>query len=376
VSTYDVKVGSPTNYVAVEHRTRYAQPGIIATDDGVEWRAAWHLDWFRQLEIAGLLKQDSSRRFSATTGAAVVRSAENVPVELLPLLEWANKAATPQTPNVITASRRLTEERLRIAQCPVIGQVRVEGWGKVSRRSAHTFEGLVGAIGNAVSACAKHWQWRADGLSVMIHEGDSAMGLAYRPGDGDRRVSLKADLFSLYDLDSIYRTLLHELCHHAREELYVRDRHPGFDSHDEKFCEMLGMVDPEVGNDPVGCRFFTDEQDAGVVASVSARRGVSHTASAGELRVGFGPDNRARMRWDSTGTLRWRSSWQRLTRDGLAAFLRQFTPSDRRVVRVIPDEEDTRHKPLVPYATTALAFARGISVAHPKLFSGIEEVFQ
>jgi hypothetical protein len=45
-------------------------------------------------------------------------------------------------------------------------------------------------------------------------------------------------------------------------------------------------------------------------------------------------------------------------------------------VRVIPDEEDTRHKPLVPYATTALAFAGVLSVAHPKLFSGIEEVFQ
>jgi len=86
VSTYVVKVGSPTSYVAVEQRARYAQPGIIASDDGVEWRAAWHLDWFRQLEIAGLLKQDSSRRFSATNGSAVVRSAEKVPVDRVPLL--------------------------------------------------------------------------------------------------------------------------------------------------------------------------------------------------------------------------------------------------------------------------------------------------
>jgi hypothetical protein len=376
VSTYVAKVGSPTSYVAVEQRARYAQPGIIASDDGVEWRAAWHLDFYRQLEVAGLLKRDTNRRFSATEGSVVFRSAEKAPAELIPLLEWAKKSATPQTPNAVTASRRLTEEQLRIAPCAVIGQVRVEGWGRISRRSAHTFDGLVGVVSAAVTLCARQWQWRPDGLSVMVHEDDSAMGLAYKPGDGDRRISLKADLFTNYDLESIRRTVLHELCHHAREELFVRDRFPGFDSHDAKFCELLGMVDPVIRSDPRACEFFTDHQDAGVVASVSAQKGIVYAVNAGELRVGFGPDRRGRMRWDATGARRWRSSWQKLTSDSLTVFLRQFQPSERANVRVVPDEEDTRHKPLVPYASTALAFARGLTVAHPKIFSGIEEVFQ
>jgi predicted SprT family Zn-dependent metalloprotease len=131
----------------------------------------------------------------------------------------------------------------------------------------------------------------AEGMVVSFHSGRRALGLAYAPGAKDRRISLNEVLLEKYNLDSIHRTVLHELCHHAREELHPHTRRHGgsrlaqLDAHDAKFCEMLGQVDPAVAGNQQQCQFFNDEEDVSAVAASAAAKGVTYTAASGSLEI-------------------------------------------------------------------------------------------
>ena len=354
---------------------------MVASNDGVEWRAAWHLDFYRQAEVAGLITFTSPTRYKLQPGVMAFAREAYVHEEYRNLFEWARKAATPQNPNVVTASRSLHPDALRDVPCPLIGRFRLSGWHRVEKTSAHTANVLAQIVGEAVTVCAKAWGgWRPDGLTVSFHRSRKAMGLAYAPGNGDRRISLNETLLTSYDALSIARVVLHELCHHAREEQQPRERFKGYISHDPLFCSMLVLVDAELAANPKRCQFFVDEQDDGVVAASSAAKGIVYAAGVGLLRIGVSPNRKMRMRWEPLGASKWRPSWEPLTSVNFLSMLRRFAPDDRYEVTVVPDISDTRNPMFPPHDMKAPEFVEYMYAlsdpAYKRLAVAAVEVFE
>ena len=164
----------------------------------------------------------SSWRTKAPYGVRVVSALSKVPAKLQPLAEWARKAVSPTVTSAVTAARQVV--KARVIDGPA-GPIKIDGWEKVQRSSAHSFDALAGVIVDCVQKALGTWGWSATGLEVSFHaKQHRALGLAYNPGSGIRRISLNVNLLSRYDLESIFRTTIHELCHHAREELHPRQR--------------------------------------------------------------------------------------------------------------------------------------------------------
>ena len=144
-------------------------------------------------------------------------------------------------------------------------------------------------------------------------------------------------------------------------------RFVGYNSHDAVFCEMLGRVDPKVAADPRSCQFFTDEQDASVLAAQSTKKGVVHSASAGVLLVGADSKHKMRFKWEPTGTAKWRAQYEPLTIEGLALFLGLFPVEERASVMLANDPSDTKPRPLLPpQGTDALTFSAELLKREPR----------
>lgn len=120
---------------------------------------------------------------------------------------------------------------------------------------AHSFATMSKLVDDATTLCASAWGWKARKLRVLLHGTSRALGLAYNPGQGVHRISLNTRLINEYDTMSIFRVVLHELCHHYRNETFPLSHN----AHDALFCEALGKVDPIVLQDKKQCQFFTDE---------------------------------------------------------------------------------------------------------------------
>ena len=381
VPTFFVRPGSPTTVVAAVQRSGGRDVGVVASNDGVEWRAAWHLDFYRQAEVAGLITFTSPTRYKLQPGVMVFAREAYVHEEYRNLLEWARKVATPQSPNVITASRSMHPDAIRDVPCPLIGRFRLTGWQRVEKASAHTANALAQIVGDAVAVCAKAWGgWKPDGLTVSFHSSRKAMGLAYAPGNGDRRISLNERLLTSYDAISIARVVLHELCHHAREEQQPRERFKGYNSHDPLFCSMLVLVDAELAANPKRCRFFVDEQDDGVVAASSAAKGIVYAAGVGLLRIGVSPNRKMRMRWEPIGTSKWRPSWEPFTSVNFLSMLRRFVPDDRYDVTIAPEFSDRFYRAFPPTDMKAPEFVEYMYAlsdpAYKRLAVAAVEVFE
>jgi hypothetical protein len=219
--------------------------------------------------------------------------------------------------------------------------MRVDRWTPaLAKESAHTLQEIVDITSGAVIECFNAWGWKPLGLTLGFHASGRAMGLAWSPGMGDRRISLATRLLAAYDADSIYRTVLHELCHHAREELHPRilEGRAAFVreimSHDAIFCRMLGEVDPTVREKPADCRFFNDDADPQALAASEQKRGVVYTAAAGWLEIGVSPQYRMRYRWMplKNGPHKWTARWEPLTLESLGLLLDRFPPAERRAI--------------------------------------------
>ena len=198
-------------------------------------------------------------------------------------------------------------------------------------------------IARACATVFRAWGWPPVGLVVQIHKTGRAMGLAFSPGLKNRRISLHLNLLTRYDLGSIERTVLHELAHHAREEMYPRPRAQIRDGHDARFCELLGKVDATVRGNPQQCRFFTDAVDLQVVAQSAVASGVVYSRAAGVFVFGHGAGRKLRWRWEPAGTSKWKATWNALVLSEFVTFLKQFPVSDRAVL-------NARYEP-APHAT-------------------------
>lgn len=133
-----------------------------------------------------------------------------------------------------------------------------EGFG-ASALKTHSLDAIHQAILACIKTTKQKWFWVPKDMIMQVHTTSNAMGLALNPGSGVHVLSLKKELLLDYDLGAIVRVVLHELCHHYREERWPRNRsNPYADSHDEKFCDALAQVDPLI-TDKKQCQYFCNE---------------------------------------------------------------------------------------------------------------------
>lgn len=325
----------PTRGVLAAAANRLSEPALSITDNAVHRTATRWPTLQSALTTLGLTDPAKAPRIHLGTGVRPSRAAQ-LSSESRALLEWSKKAKLPKHAGATitegSASLKPSSVEERATGRSDVPVVTYDGFrGAVAKDSAHSLDALHAMVVRALDVVEDAWEWSPTGLTVQFHRGRRAMGLAFSPGKGHRLISLAVELLARYDIDSVYRTTLHELAHHAREELHQRPRTKYADMHDAKFCEMLGLVDEDVrGKGQQKCQFFNDEIDLSVVAAVAEANGVVYSPGAGELIIGHGSGRTLRFRWDATGTARWRSTWQSLRNVGsLCALLRQFPVADR-----------------------------------------------
>lgn len=194
------------------------------------------------------------------------------------------------------------------------------------RESAHSLAALHREIDKQIAVGRRVWRWVPRNLRVQFMDRMDAMGTAFIRPSEDHRIALAEELLRNYTLVSAGRVVIHELCHHYREE-----RWPRFvtqeNGHDKLFCRELRKADPVARRDHVSCVGFNDGQ-APVRVPPSA-----WTANAGRLRI--------RVR-GSDSTLAWvpkkRGAWivqeRPLRDDWLLDIVKSLRPSEWKRVRI------------------------------------------
>jgi hypothetical protein len=177
--------------------------------------------------------------------------------------------------------------------------------GYPARIGHYDVEDIHDVVVKAVADVLPHWAWqggrgpwRPSHLEVMMHSGKRTLGLAFAPGTGHERnkrtISLNDIMFKLYSADAIWRVVVHELCHHYRDEVFASndvdaataDRlrqslaaHPNkafrnitetLGTHDSVFVRELAKVDKKVDADPYAGICFNEYADPSLVADAKA----------------------------------------------------------------------------------------------------------
>jgi hypothetical protein len=177
--------------------------------------------------------------------------------------------------------------------------------GYPAKIGAYDIEDAHDIVVKAITDSLPHWAWqggrgpwRPVNLEVMLHHGKSSLGLAFAPGTGAERnrrtISLNDVMFKLYSADAIWRVVVHELCHHYRDEVFARGDtdlatserlrqavalHAGsgsrikaevLNTHDSVFVRELAKVDKKVDADPYAGICFNEYADPSLVADAKA----------------------------------------------------------------------------------------------------------
>ena len=300
-----------------------------------------------------------------------IRRAE--PEYRLPV-EWARRTSRKpgelhSTPAAATASARALP---RSGREDFVSYV---GYARYARRSAHSLDALHRTIDEAISHCTAVWGWECSGVEVKFHDAGASFGLAYAPGSGARsrvrKISLAVALIERYDLVSVRRVVVHELCHHYREEAWPRvASSPWYRPHDSKFCEQLALADPIVASDSRRCDEFHDHTDPSIVAEVARRKAVVPkrapvwSPEAGVIVVAIRKGKGTfRIAWEPNreAGFRWRPEVDSVNDAAVLGMLKRFAPSDRKRVRVQCSPEEV---PGAPSDLFALAVTLGGRYSH------------
>lgn len=207
--------------------------------------------------------------------------------------------------------------------------------GKVTQ--VHSLDKVHRLVRDAISAGNRVWGWSPNNLKVFSHSSGNAMGLAYQPGKGAHAISLHTKLLREYDQDSIYRVLLHELCHHHREEAWPRKSITKANAHDEVFCGELSKVDPivaESGN----CRYFREEQwlqSAALVQKKKREKAISYKPKDGYLVLRRVKGGSMRLDWLPEEKGAFRKKVYVVSYESLKKLLSNFTLDQIQKVMVI-----------------------------------------
>ncbi len=262
-------------------------------------------------------------------------------------LQWARKTVKNPYTKYSTLAAKIGATETLPYESPAtkdLGSASYTGFDKYKKRSAHSLESLHRAVNAAVLQARKSWGWDCAGLEVKFHEHWSSRGLAYMPGTGAqtgiRKISLGVELLEEYDLNAIARVVIHELCHHYREEKWPRTAKAlGIDPHDDLFCRALAEADPE-SKDKKTCTFFTEAQDPALTAVKNTRlesRGIQPVWSpdAGRFELYRLKSGELRLEWKPIGLeFNW-SRWVRPVNQGnVIDILKRFGYVDWNSVRV------------------------------------------
>lgn len=233
--------------------------------------------------------------------------------------------------------------------------------GYPARVGAYSLDQIHQMVCEAITACLPHWNWRSAGnppwrpnsLEIMLHTGNRALGLAYAPGTGKdtnkRLISLNDLLFKQYDAKATWRVVVHELCHHYRDEAIPRNEmdadaserlrqsittrltthqltganaraqikyrqqlEGALRTHDGIFVRELAKVDPAVAAEPATGMLFTEYADPSLVAEITAKKQaklakIDWSPDHGRLHIHRLKDGTVSMQWLPLVAGQWRA---------------------------------------------------------------------
>lgn len=275
-----------------------------------------------------------------------------MPAELrLPLL-WATKALKGKPDGTAIATDAAAVDTSQVFPFGDAPTDRVTFIGYRRRKLAHSMETLVNLFTECVQACQFKWGWRPVVPEVEIHTTSRAMGLAFiNPTVKRHRISLHLKLLTQYDLASIRRVVLHELCHHYREEAFPPNR---YEAHDHIFCQELQKVDVTLAADaekaqqPVAkmCTMFYEQRDAEIIAISDRKKHRDFSEAvwspeAGYVELARLKSGRFRFAWRPNPGFKWTVKAEALADLTLRDLVKRFAPTqlDTVAVRIGTDKK-------------------------------------
>ncbi len=323
---------------------------LVVTNNGNVWSARafeWHGEPYWGMRLRAHLRDalgiDLPERLPAPSLAQVQ------PEWRLPI-DWARRTATELDKDYATEAAR-SAEAVALPRARGNGDILYTGFSRYAKRSAHTLDALHAIVDEAAAHCAAVWGWDCGRLEVKFHGEGIAFGLAYDPGSGAtrgvRQISLHVHLLAAYDAATVRRVVLHEFCHHWREERWPRDRRsrvvPAIlrEPHDDRFCDELARVDPLIDpRDRKACRYFDEPQDPSIVAAMAptrpARAEPTWSPAVGFLTLDRYANGAWRIAWSPhPGSGQKWPRWVIHANDtGLLGLLKRFAPTSWRAVQV------------------------------------------
>lgn len=257
--------------------------------------------------------------------AQAVRALSTVTSEYRPAVEWARKdiarrsrlpADDPGALQLMVGYDTEAPEEAVVRFPGPFGPITYSGFGK--KVGHYTMEQIHEICAKAVADGSAVWAWRTSppttwkpsGLEIMLHGGSAALGLAFAPGTGKdtnkRTVSLNKKLFEFYDAHATWRVMVHELCHHYRDETFAKNEvepqereallaairadlaksprggmwwHNILSTHDATFVRELGRVDPKIKESAISGILFTEYADPSLVAEVAKKKELRRQAA-------------------------------------------------------------------------------------------------
>ena len=323
--------------------SQYTRGAIVVTNDGERWAAV--------LKPYPITTAMAPELMPSYVQLLRIRSLANAEPEFRLPVEWAKQTVVEPGRIYTTAAGKFADTKVVEYTSPAtkhLGSVSYTGFEKVAKKSGHSLESIHRAVNSAVARAIEVWNFACIGLEVKFHESGRAFGLAYEPGTGAysnvRKISLNALLLQTYDLNSIARVVIHELCHHFREERYPREFRG--DPHDAKFCEALTKADPEIAGSEGArstnanrCITFADIPDTALEAARKAKVEARTTQptwapEAGVLVHYILKSGQLRMLWEPLPGFKW-SQWVRSLNDSnLLELMKHFGPHDWTLVTV------------------------------------------
>jgi hypothetical protein len=301
-----------------------SKPHVMVTNDGEQWVAQQMSDYVHAGKVMKFIEDRTGVQAMRMGGPRNLME----PEVRLPL-EWAIKEIRKQKPadgvTIQTEAQASAKSVVRIIDGlgPEQRSIQFTGWETVKRVSAHSLDDLVEAFAAAAEMTQKAWNWKWVNLQVKFHTEGNAFGLAYNPGGGEHIISLHKRMLAEFTLDSTYRTILHELCHHYRDERFQ----PSADAHDAIFCRELAKVDETVKDGRRMCMHFVDVPDPALVAKALKRTNKTPpiwSPEAGTLLVRYKKSRQFSLVWAPNQGFKWSSWTHPLSTTTLMLLMRQF----------------------------------------------------
>ena len=304
---------------------------IVAVSDGVTWKATLGRPPAAPI---GLRPTNYSRK-----------TLRAMPPEQRLLLMWARKALSGKAEGYSTQTDAAQVDTTQVFAFGTPPDCRVTFIGYARRKLSHSIDALVRVFTEAAELCNQKWGgWYPSNPEVEVHTTSRAMGLAFEPGRKRHRISLHLRLLTEYDLPSIRRVILHELCHHYRNERFPLSHDP----HDRVFCEELQKVDVTLAEDAARanqsvarmCTMFYEQRDEDVVKVAQKRKRPNAvepvwSPEAGTVLVSRLKNGQLRLRWTPNPGFAWTVKVESLNDVAMVKLVKRFAPTqlDRVAVR-------------------------------------------